>query len=166
MTLLLQVIGVLLVAAVARAVVGSDRRLRVESGAVTAVAVVLVGFGALDGAWVTTRSLLTERSANARLSPSEYQGRGGTIFSAREDFLTFVDSRVPRAATVHLACACSDERDWISWRLSPRRFTERPQDADWLVFYRVQPQDADVPAGAYERLVRFEPGFELARVRR
>ncbi|MEY2443254.1 MAG: hypothetical protein QOJ46_2680 [bacterium] len=166
MTLLLQVIAVLVVAAVVHAVVGRDRRVGLDAGVVAAVAVVLIGFAALDAEWKTGRSLLHDRAANAKLSPAEYQARGGAIFAAREDFLEFVDSRIPRAASTYLVCSCTDERDWISWRLSPRRFTNRPQDADWIVFYRATPKGTDVPPGLYGPLIRFEPDFQLARVRR
>jgi hypothetical protein len=165
-TLLLQVIAVLVVAAVAHALIGGDRRPRLDAAAVTVVAVILVGFAALDTAWSTARSLLHERPVDAKLGPAGYLGQGGAVFSAREDFLSLVDTRVPRRAPVYLVCGCTDERDWISWRLSPRPFTDGPLDADWIVFYRAPPKDADVPASAYGPLVRLGPDFALARVRR
>jgi hypothetical protein len=139
----------------------------------TAVAVLAALFGLIlfgDEAWNLTRNLLTERSANAKLAPQAVKGAGGVIFGAREDFLSWVDDRLPRRARVFLVCrdnACAGALpDWITYRLSPRRFVDRLQDADYVVVYNATVRDAGLSRADARGALRFAPRFLVAQVSR
>jgi hypothetical protein len=103
-----------------------------------------------------------------RMTQVQRTTAGGHIFrNNNEPFLQWVDERVPRNDRVYLECgphsACWGGLDeWITYRLLPRRFTDRPQEADWVLFYNADPAAAGYARG-WKR-TRFAPSYELAKV--
>jgi hypothetical protein len=121
-------------------------------------------------AWNQSRALLSERSVTRKLPPEAVSGAGGGIFGAREDFLAWVDGRLPRRARVFLACrdpGCAGALpDWITFRLQPRRFVDRLQQADYVLIYNATARDAGLRPRDAKRAVTFAPRFQLAPVPR
>jgi hypothetical protein len=125
LALALQLLAVLAIAALLRRAV-----ITWQWHTSVAIIVAVVGLFLLAGeAWNQSRGLLTERSANVKLPAQAVNGAGGAIFGSREDFLAWVDGRLPRRARVFLACrdnACLGALpDWITFRMQPRRFVDR-----------------------------------------
>jgi hypothetical protein len=110
------------------------------------------------------RDLVEQHSADSKLSRAEAAVAAGGQFPAREDFLGWAESQLPSHARVFLACGrgCGP-REWITYRLSPRVFVERPRQAGWLLFY----DEAPTPAlsGLIGRRREFQPRFLVAQVR-
>ena len=162
MALLLQVLGVLAAAALLRVAAGS---LRLAS-AVALIAVVLGTVAVANDGWSAGRNLLKERAQTARLTAPQVEGAGGTIYAAREDVLGAADARIPDRARVYVACVgvrCggSGVLEWITFRLTPRPFVERMQDADWVLGYGMDPAEAGIRGAAAQRAIRFGPKFFL-----
>jgi hypothetical protein len=166
--LVFQTAGVL-VAAAAVVLLG-DLRLR-RSMAVGVVVVVTVA-SALNfwrGGWQKGQKLLDARAANSKLSTADAATAGGRAFHAREDFLRWVETRLPEQARVYLVCtsACTRGLDyWITFRLLPRRFANRAAQADWVLFYATRLRSSGVSRTSIGRFVDFAPGYGIARVRR
>jgi hypothetical protein len=166
-TLFAEAVGVLFVAAMARAVLARSVSL---GGAVTAVAVVLGGLAFWAGVWPQARELVSDHAHNARLSREQALALPGTALPAtaapaREDVLAWADSVLPRRARVFLDCPqpapCTNPlANWITYRLEPRVFTDSASQAQWVLFY-------GTPARwlATTSVMEFAPGYAIGRLR-
>jgi hypothetical protein len=168
MRLLVEVVGVLVLAALARAVLADERRVSLAS-ALAVVAIAAFGYAVFSQAWSFGQALLREHAANEQAPPGASEDAGGTIFPANAAFLEWVDGQVPKDATMLLVCpqACGGGLDeWITYRLSPRRFVDRIDEADWLLFYAERAQENIPFAGAAPVKRQFEPMFAIGEVER
>lgn len=168
MVLAINLLGVLVLAALARQVLGGDRRLPLGP-AVGVVAVMVVGYVAFTDPWIFGRSLLLEHEANEQAPPGAIESAGGTIFPANEAFLAWADDRIPDEATVAYVCPLScggGLNEWITYRLSPRRFVDTVEEADWLLFYGDGSLEPSKLTRAAPRPTRFEPEFAIGKVKR
>lgn len=169
MALLIEVLAVIGVAVLVRGILQerSDAlRLPLVIAAVAGI-VGILAFGNL--AWTQARNELTQRKANAKLTPTELRSAGGGAFPAREDILARVDDLVPRRGKVYLACrdpACAGGLNtWITYRLGPRVFTDRREDADWTLLYNASYADAGIRPSDLTDVTKFGPKFVLGRNR-
>src|SRR5947209_2238190 len=121
-------------------------------------------------AWVTlgvrTRQLIAAHGDDARLSRAEALAVPGRAFGAREDVLAWAAALIPTHARVYLQCpqpgSCSNPlANWITYRLSPRVFTDSAADADWVLVYRSGPSGITGARAVW----RFSPGFAVLRRR-
>jgi hypothetical protein len=138
-TLLLSVLGVFAAAAAVR-----SARPATTWAAGIAAAVTVLGVIAVANQTVTAaKTYNAQYQANRALPRSTLDNAGGAPSAAREDFLAFADGRIPRTATVYLQCTptCGGMDQWVTWRLLPRAFVDRPQDAQWLLLYNAVPKD-------------------------
>jgi hypothetical protein len=168
MRLLVEVAGVLVLAALVRTVLGGDRRGSLGP-AIAVVAIAAFGYAVFNQASGFSQALLREHAGNSQLSPEVSEGVGGTIFPVNEPFLAWVDDRLPTDATMLLVCprACGGgQNEWITYRLSPRRFVDRIDEADWLLFYGDRAQESIPFAGAAPVKTQFEPTFAIGKVER
>ena len=93
-------------------------------------------------------------------------------FGAREGFLAWAYRRLPPGATVYFECkgdsACGGGGlpQWVTFRLIPRRFVERRDDAEWVLVNGASSaveRESRLASSPYERFGR---GFGLGRLRR
>jgi hypothetical protein len=161
-TLVFEVLGVICTAALIRAVTA-----RPGTGSLRVwLACVAVGFGAL-AFWAKvfpeTRTLVRLHTHDGRLTSAEARALPGERFGADEQFLAWADGRLPRFARVFLDCPqpqpCTNVlANWITYRLTPRVFTDFRSQAQWVLFYRTASPRA--PG------VHFAPGYGLERLPR
>lgn len=164
----MEVVGVLVLAALVRTVLGGDRRGSLGP-AIAVVAIAAFGYAVFNQASGFSQALLREHAGNSQLSPEVSEGVGGTIFPANEPFLAFADDRLPTGETVVLHCprACGGgQNEWITYRLSPRRFVDTIDEADWVLFYGDGAQEASPFTRAAPAPTQFEPMFAFGRVQR
>ncbi|HWF74462.1 MAG TPA: hypothetical protein VG186_14025 [Solirubrobacteraceae bacterium] len=164
MTVLLEVVGALAVAALVRGLLPGPAPL---TAAVSVVAVVVAGFAFWSNAWPDARTLVDEHSRDARLSTEQALAVPGARWGARDDVLAWADAVLPRDANVFLECPqpsnCSNGlANWIAYRLEPRVFTDFPAQAQWILFYAT-PRSA-LPSVRLTRVIGYGPGFLIGRV--
>jgi len=139
LTLLLSVLGVLAASAAVR-----SARPATSWAAGVALAVTVLGVIAMSNQTVSTAKKLDRQyHANRALPRTVLNNAGGAPSAAREDFMAFADQRIPRTAKVFLQCTptCGGMEQWVTWRLLPRVFVDRPQDAQWILMYNAVPKD-------------------------
>jgi hypothetical protein len=143
-TLLLEVVGLMLVAAVLRDLAGGPHRAPLFIG-LTAVAVVVAGIAFWGGVWGKAKGLIDAHDRNARFSQAQADAAGGAILEADAHFLNWVAGHVPRRARLYLECGLPShcpggQNEWITYRLLPHLFVPSPGAADYVVFYHVDPR--------------------------
>ena len=164
MTLLLEVIGVLAVAALVRGALNGPASL---IPVLSVVAVVVGGFAFWSNVWPEGHALVSEHTADARYTPEEALAGPGLPFGADEQALSWADSVLPLRARVFLECPqpapCSNSlANWITYRLQPRVFTSYPSQARWIFFYDTPP--TALPAVRFTGAVQFVPGMVIGRL--
>jgi hypothetical protein len=166
--LIVQVAGVLAVSALVAGLLRPDRPFSPSTAGVVALLVVATAFSFWSDVWGSGRAFVLSRSADAPAAAPGIDPSGGSHLDAREDFLAWVERRVPPDAAV--ALDCRDPRcpeglyEWITYRLTPRRFPADRRQAGWIVYYGVPP-DARRRDGANLELLPFEENLALARRR-
>jgi hypothetical protein len=162
--LLLQVLGVLAGAGLLAAVGG--RGLGPRSYALAA-ALVPVGAACvlLGGSlWPTTRNMLAERARQAAIPPAEAELAPGKSANAKVDFVEWARQRIPPGEKIYVFAGDSEGYQWTTFRLLPDLAVDRPEDADWLVFYDQEPDESgDYDPSQFEAPEEFEDGFAVAR---
>jgi hypothetical protein len=135
--------------------------------ALATVAAVLGLVAIVSSGWSHARNILTQRGIDAKTTAAERRASVGQRFGAREDILRVVDEQIPRRAKVLLICPnCSAELgQWITYRLTPRRFTDGPEGAEWIFTYDSTPEKGDVEEDDLVDPRTIAPGFEIARLR-
>lgn len=164
MTLLLEVVGVLAVAALVRGALPGPASLL---PALAVVAVVVAGFAFWSNAWPEVHDLVSEHSADARLTPEQALSLPGSLWGARADVLDWANGVLPQRARVFLECPqesnCSNGlANWITYRLQPRLFTSFASQAQWILFYNT-PRSA-LPTVHVTDVVQYAPGFLIGRL--
>ncbi len=164
-TLLVQVLAVLVIASiVGSSLAGAPPR---PSPVVIGVlAAVVAGVVIWTDLVPVVRGTLRAREGNVVVPRTARDVVGGNIIGAREDVLAWVDAQVPEDARIFLDCGDPSQcaggvNEWTTWRLSPRFFTDRPEQADWVLFYGIDPTSA-----SYARTLRirkFAPTFGLGK---
>jgi hypothetical protein len=159
LTLLLSVLGVLAAAAVVR----GTRAAASWAAGVAAVVTVLGVVAMSNDTLSTVKTFNRQYESNSKLPRSILNNAGGAASAAREDFMAYADQRIPRKATVFLQCTptCGGMDQWVTWRLLPRVFVDRPQDAQWLLLYNAVPKDVGLGDKA-PGLVRFDKRLYVA----
>jgi hypothetical protein len=166
-TLLVQTLGVLALAGGLMAVLRPARAPRPTWLAVAAVATVVGGYVFFTQVYRAGSLTVSIASHFRDIEPVDRRAIGGTGFpNSNEPFMRWVEVRVHPRDRVYLECgrrACSGSlAEWLTFRLTPRRFTDRPEQADWILFYGSDPGRAAYARG-FERM-RFARTYELAKV--
>jgi hypothetical protein len=134
----------------------------------TAVAVI-TGIGVLaGGVWPRARELVSQRAAYSKSTPEAHRAGVGATFGAREDVLQVADDRIPRRASVYLACpSCvgGPLQQWITFRLTPRPFRDDPDDAEWVLIYNSTAAKSGLRRTDLVDPVTVAPGYTIARMR-
>lgn len=168
LTLLAQVLAVLVIASiVGSSLAGAPPR--PHPMVIGVLAAVVGGVAIWTDLVPTVRGTLRAREGNAAVPRSVRDVVGGNIIGAREDVLMWVDAQVPRDARIHLDCGNPSQcgngvNEWTTWRLSPRFFTDRPEQAEWVLFYGIDPASASYAPTL--RIRTFAPNFGLGQRRR
>lgn len=163
MLLLFEVLGVLAGAALLAAIVGRGvgRRSFALGAAIIPAAVACAVLG--TGLWPTTRNVLAERASQAALSPQEAQSAPGRSADVEIDFVEWAREQIPAGETF-LVVGEDRGQQWTTFRLLPNLAVDRPEDADWIVFYGEDPEDADAyDPSAFGEPEEFDDGFAVAR---
>lgn len=164
MALLVQVLGVLALAAFVALLQGSGRPVPTTAG-VAVVAVVVCGAIVWSDLYPAARDQLVQREANAALTEEDRRSLGGRFGNNREDFLMWVEKNVGPDERPHLYCGPGGEGcaggygEWITWRLSPRVFTPEPTPDEPIIVFGADPRQA--PDARGRRFVGIEPRFGL-----
>jgi hypothetical protein len=148
----------------------ANRRVAISAAAVFATLAAIwsiLAFG--NQAWNLGRTWMGQRADNVKLPEAAIKGAGGIAFPAREEILRIVDDKIPKQDTVFLVCkdpACAGALNvWITYRLTPRIFTETAKGADWVLLYNAAPADGGLRRGDLIDPVTIEPRYVFARLR-
>lgn len=163
MTLLFDLLGLICGAALIRAL-ASRSALSSLRGGLSCVAVVLGVVAFWANVWPQARALVRLHDRDQRLTFAQARAAPGVRYGADEPFLEWAGRRLPRDARVFLNCpqprSCPNAlANWITYRLTPRVFTDYASQAQWVLFYGTPPP----PSAA---VARFAPGFALERLPR
>lgn len=162
MLLFLEVLGVLAGAVLLAALAGQgvSRRSFALGAALVPAALACVLLGA--SLWPTTRNILAERARNAATPPAEAQLAPGRSADVDVEFVEWARERIPPGETIHVLPGDEEGFQWITYRLLPSLAVDRPEEAEWLVFYDREPDDEDYPSEDFDDPERFEEGFAVA----
>jgi hypothetical protein len=160
-TLLFEVFGLICGAALIRAVAARSAVSSLRGG-LTCVAVVLGAVAFWAGAWPEARALVRLHERDQRLTSAQARVVAGDTYGANEPFLAWADRLLARNARVFLDCPqpspCSSFlANWITYRLTPRVFTDYETQAQWVLFYDTAPLRSAAVA-------RFSARFALERL--
>ena len=134
------------------------------------LSVVVLGIAFFGGWWPQITQMVDDHSSSAKLSVEAANAAAGRLFRVGNNyiddkFMQFVDYTISRQTTVFIECgphqSPCDNQDWLTFRLSPRVFVPHPQQAQWAIFYDVDPAQESFAAGW--RLSTYSPGFAVAR---
>jgi hypothetical protein len=158
LALLLEVLGVLAATAISRRLLGGS-----WAGGVAVVVTVLAVVVVFNTSWPVVTDLLEQRADNAKLTPAQHRSIGGVPMAAREDFLQWVDSRLPKTSRLLLVCSplCGGIDQWVTYRLGPRPFVDHLKDADYVVLYSARPRDARLRGEDARRAIEYDDRFML-----
>jgi hypothetical protein len=145
MTLAFEVIGVVVLAAALRALLPTPSIPLTTAIAAFAIAVGGASFW-LNG-YSSARSLLDEHASDRQLTRGQANAAGGGIFPADEGFLAWADALLPRKARVFLECTGHCPGEWVTFRLSPRVFVSSPEQAEYALFYDIDPKSVPYTRG-------------------
>jgi hypothetical protein len=151
MSLLLEILGLVLVAAVVRSLISGGTSVPLGA-ALTAVAAVVGAISFWGGVWRIGRGLIDAHDANARFNQFEARNGGGVIARADLDFLSWAGAHLPKGAGVYLECGLPTQclrgrNEWITYQLLPHLFVASPRQADYVLFYYVDPHQAAYARG-------------------
>lgn len=54
---------------------------------------------------------------------------------------------------------------WLTFRLLPNLATENPQQADWLIFHGMSPEESKISGSSAGIVQQYAPGYSILRVR-
>lgn len=165
MALLLQVFAILVIASIVGSTLAGTPP-RPNPVIIGVLAAVVAGVVIWTDLVPTVRGTLRAREGNAAVPREARDVVGGNIIGAREDVLSWVEAQVPKDARIYLDCGDPSQcgggvNEWTTYRLAPRFFTDRPEQAGWVLFYGIDPASA-----SYARTLgirEFEPNFALGR---
>ena len=92
----------------------------------------------------------------------------GTPPGVQSGFAEWIRARLAPGQRFYLAPSATQDvsvYQWFTYRLLPNLATDRPQEADWLIFYGTTPR-----ASGYIHMIkgiatRYGPGYSIARAR-
>jgi hypothetical protein len=169
MVLLLQ-LGAVLVAGWVAAAAWSSKA--TPAAVARAIVILAFAFGYIafwGHIWPIGKSFLTQRSEWEKLAPAQAAVAGSPLgVGSGTDFAEWIRARIKPGERFYLVPSPSQNvsvYQWFTYRLLPNLESERPQRADWLIFYGTYPR-----ASGYLHLVsgiaeQFGPGLSIARVR-
>ena len=163
MLLFLEVLGVLAGAVLLAALAGRgvSRRSFALGAALVPAALACVLLGA--SLWPTTRNILAQRTRDAALAPAAAQLAPGHSADVDVEFVEWARERIPPGATIHVLPGDEKGFQWVTYRLLPSLAVDRPEEAEWLVFYDHEPDEGDYPLEDFEDPEEFEEGFGVAK---
>ena len=169
MTLLLETLGVLALAVVAAAALGLTRPIRPTWPVVALVVTVIAGWAFLAQVYAVGSLAVDLHEHYGEIAPGDRRALGGSGFpNGNEGFMRWIEERARPGERLYLECdrkVCAGGLDeWITYRLMPRRFTDRPEQADRVIYYGTNPRTHSYARG-YER-ERFAPKYELGKAPR
>jgi hypothetical protein len=168
MVLLLQLGAVLLAGSVASVAWSSSRASPQTIARTIIILAIAFAYLAFWGkVWQTSKSLLSQRSEWETLTPAE-AAVAGTPGGVQGSFAEWIRGRLKPGERFYLVPSATQDvsvYQWFTYRLLPNLATDRPQQADWLIFYGTSPR-----ASGYIHLVKgvaaqYAPGDSIARVR-
>lgn len=165
MLVLFEVLGVLAGALVLAGIVsgGVGRRSFARAAAVVPAALACTLLG--TGLWPTVRNIVAEGARQAALPAEEAQSAPGRSADVEIDFVDWAKQRVGPDQTFYVL---GGERglQWTTFRLLPALAVDQPEDAEWLVFYDREPEEADeYDPARFQAPEVFDEGFAVAHRR-
>jgi hypothetical protein len=168
MVLLLQIGAVLLAGSVAAVAWSSSKPS--PHAIVRAIIILALAFGYLafwGKVWQTGKSLLSQRSQWETLTPTQ-AATAGAPGGVQVAFAEWIRGRLQPGQRFYLVPPEGQDvsvYQWFTYRLLPNLATDRPQGADWLIFYGTSPR-----ASGYLHLIQgvaaqYAPGYSIARER-
>ena len=168
MVLLLQ-LGAVLLAGSVTAVAWSSSKASPQTIA-RAIVVLAIAFAYLafwGKVWQTGDNFLSQRSGWETLKPAQ-AAVAGTPSGVDGSFAEWIRGRLKPGDRFYMVPSATQDisvYQWFTYRLLPNLATDRPQQADWLIFYGTTPR-----ASGYIHLIKgvaaqYAPGDSIARVR-
>src|SRR5262245_18667381 len=143
MVLLLQ-LGAVILAGTVAALAWSSSRASPQVVA-RAIIVLALAFGYVafwSKVWETSKSLLSQRSLSQTLTPAQ-AAVAGTPNGVQDGFAEWIRARRQPGQRFYLVPSATQDisvYQWFTFRLLPNLATDRPQRADWLIFYGTSPR--------------------------
>jgi hypothetical protein len=171
-TLVAEVLGVLLGGAAIAILARAWRRGSFSRTAGVAVVVtMLAAVLCVPNLWSALRGFATSAATNQRLSAPAAEIAAGT--SANNAFLGWARAKMlmaGRQPEFWLAPAAARKNSfthqWSTYRLLPARQADLMGQADWIVFYKVNPAQVDYDRAVFASPTVYGPGFALAQRKR
>ena len=168
MVLLLQLGGILVAGSIA-AIAWTSSKPAPEAVARTIV-ILALAFAYLafwGNLWQTGKGLLSQRDSWEALTPA-HAALAGKPVGVRGPFAEWIRGRLGPGQSFYIVeKPALDESvyQWFTFRLMPNLATNRPERADWLIFYGTSAK----ASGYLERISgaaeQYAPGYSIARVR-
>jgi hypothetical protein len=162
MTLLFQVLGVM---AAGIAVMTLWRREGAISPMVAAATVAVVLAAALlwPNVWRAGDQLNQMRRAAPEATRFEADLHAGRVLGVNVDFLVWAGDRIPAGDTFAIVPpAAASIYQWTTYQLFPRRYAPEGE-ADYILFYGVDPRRASYDRAAFGKPVVYGSGMAMAR---
>lgn len=107
-----------------------------------------------------------ERRAYATLPSEVARFQDASIGRSNQPFLNFVRGKLKPGDTYAIAPSSilsgGYQQQWISYALTPNLLVD-PQDADWLIVFNADPEQADYDGEQFPALEVFEDKFAVGR---
>jgi hypothetical protein len=168
MRLVLTCVALLAAAGLIAGLMGEEERpWRMRYGSAATAAVIAVAM-ALGGAntWSGIQGFHDRSKGSSGIDVASASVAGGAKLGLNTAFLYWARARIPANGTFYLypAGPASDAAtyQWSTYQLAPRLSVDKPDEADWLVFYGVDPAKTDYDSTLFGPPVRYEPKFYLA----
>ena len=168
MTLLSQTVGVVAAAVALSAVFTGRISRRHVPGAAAAVVVVVLSLLFWANLWRVGKGFEDARAHNSAVRGDAAAVAGGTSLGVDVTFIDWARRRIPGEDTYYVMprgiAGPSDVYQWLTYQMFPHLSAESPEDADWLIFYDVEPDDA-LDRTEFKPAQTFAPRFAIARRR-
>ena len=142
---------------------GTAVRDRLATGSVLLVAAVLSWFVGSQF-WDRIAGLLDQRRAHSALTHAAAATRAAPDLNT--DFLAWASGRIEPHERFYLfpdgPQSDAGLYQWATYQLLPRVSVSEPDEADALVFYDLDPRDADWDRGEFHRPTRYDARFAVA----
>jgi hypothetical protein len=137
--------------------------------AAAAVAVGLMVAVIGSSIWSNVDGQRARARATEQLDPNGARLSGGAKLGLNVGFLDWARGLIPEGQDYYLYPSGpgtdSAVYQWSTYQLTPRLSVVDPGQADWLVFYGVEPPATDYDRASFDTPVRFAPGFFVAHRR-
>ena len=136
-TFALGLLGIVLALALVRVALLRGERPRSWRGALAVVVVAVLAASSLLNAGDAFRTLEDRRDRWAPVSEEDALDSNETGDIVDRDFTRFIEERLLPGETFFFSPPTDNEpKLWLTYRLAPNMLEDRPEEADWIIYWR------------------------------